>query len=317
MFSLMRRPVAIPIPSHTHTPGINDQTESTVIDGKGTNLLLWALTAFYAAARILQVYPGRIPMLVVVALHVFPPAIFALIHGAKSYGWGGILRFVVISLVIGNIFENLGVLTGFPFGHYYFTDVMGPKLWNVPILLGLAYVGMAYLSWTLARVILGDMQIPVAGSRVVTLPLVAGFLMVAWDLSQDPVWATILRCWVWLNGGAYFGVPLSNFFGWYLTVYIIYQLFAFYLRGRSPARGPFPVSYWYQALVFYGLSAAGNFLLIIPRPRLSGVSDAAGKLWNVGDITGSCTLVTLFTMGAFAILAWIRLLDQKGETRSI
>lgn len=309
----MRRPAAITFPSRTHPPGINDRSESTLINGQGTNILLWAVIAFYAAARILQVYPGRIPMLAVVALHVFPPAIFALIHGAKCYGWGGILRFVTISLVVGNVFENLGVITGFPYGRYYFTDVMGPKLWNVPILLGLAYVGMAYLSWTLACVILGGMKSPVVGGRVITIPLVAGFLMVAWDLSQDPVWATILRCWVWQNGGAYFGVPLSNFLGWYLTVYIIYQLFALYLRGRSPTPGPLSVSYWYHALVFYGVSAAGNFLLIIPRPGVSDVSDATGKQWNVGDITGTCVLVTLFTMGAFAILAWIRLSDQKGS----
>jgi len=294
----------------------NGQTESTGIEGKGTNILLWAVVASYVAARILQVYPGRIPMLAVVALHVFPPAIFALIHGAKCYGWGGILRFVSITLVIGNIFENLGVRTGFPYGHYYFTDVMGPKLWNVPILLGLAYVGMAYLSWTLARVILRCMKAPVVGSRVITIPLIAGFLMVAWDLSQDPVWATVSRCWVWRNGGVYFGVPVSNFLGWYLTVYIIYQLFALYLRGLSPTREPLSIGYWYQALVFYGVSAAGNFLLIIPRPGPSVVSDAAGKQWDVGDITGACVLVTLFTMGAFALFAWIRLSEQKGESGS-
>jgi putative membrane protein len=150
-----------------------------VTGGTGTNFLLWAVIAFYAAARIFQVYPGRIPMLAVVALHVFPPTIVALIHGAKCYGWGGILRFVAISFLIGNSFENVGVRTGFPYGHYHFTEVMGPRLWNVPILLGLAYVGMAYLSWTLARVILGGMQAPVVGSRVITIPLVAGFLMVA------------------------------------------------------------------------------------------------------------------------------------------
>src|SRR5215469_16339823 len=33
---------------------------------------------------------------------------------------------------------------------------MGPKLSAVPITLGLAYVGMAYLSWTLAGIICGE-----------------------------------------------------------------------------------------------------------------------------------------------------------------
>lgn len=56
---------------------------------------------------------------------------------------------------------------------------------------------------------------------------------------------------------------------------------------------------WYQALVFYGVSAAGNFLLIIPRPGLSGVSDATGKQWNVGDIP-SRSGCQLFSATCFA-----------------
>jgi len=40
--------------------------------------------------------------------------------------------------------------------------------------------------------------------------------MTAWDLSMDPVWAEIYHAWVWRDGEAYYGVPISNFFGWLL-----------------------------------------------------------------------------------------------------
>lgn len=218
--------------------------------------------------------------------------------------------FVALSVVVGNIFENLSILTGFPFGHYYFTDVMGPKLLHVPILLGLAYVGMGYLSWTLGRVILGSQQAPV-GWRVVALPLIASFIMVAWDLSMDPVWATILHSWIWLRGGAYFGVPISNFLGWYLTVYVIYQMFALYLRQHPTNRNPMPPGYWQSAVAFYGISAAVNILLVIPRAGQAVVSDNTGAQWKVSDITGMCALVTIFTMGAFTVLAWVRLQKSR------
>lgn len=278
-----------------------------------TILVLWALIVLYAVARVLQVFPGRVPMLAVVALHVLPPAVFALVHGARLHRIRGILTFFAICLVIGNIFENLGVRTGFPFGRYSFTDLMGPKLLGVPILLGLAYLGMAYLSWTLARAILEGMRSPLAGSRVVTLPLVAGFIMVAWDLAMDPVWATILHAWIWLQGGAYFGVPVSNFLGWYLDVYVIYQLFALYLRGHSTRPDPLPSSYWRLPVIFYGVSAAGNILLAIPSAGRAVVSDPTGAQWRVSDITGACALVSIFTMGAFALLAWVRIADQDTE----
>jgi hypothetical protein len=36
------------------------------------------------------------------------------------------------------------------------------------------------------------------------------------------------------NGGGFFGVPLVNFLGWTLTVYLFMQVFARYLRSRGP-----------------------------------------------------------------------------------
>jgi hypothetical protein len=244
--------------------------------------------------------------------NVFPPAVFALLHGARYYGWRGIAVFIALILVLGNIFENLGVRTGFPFGHYYFTDVMGPKLSVVPIMLGLAYVGMSYLSWTIATLILGTIGRPLVGRRIIVLPLFAAFVMVS-DFSMDPVWSTVLRAWVWVQGGRYFGVPVSNFFGWYLTVYVIFQSFALYQRGGGTEHRTLPRGYWREPLVFYAVSGAGNLLLAIPRPGSSMVSDPTGALWRVSDITGTCALVTIFTMGVFTLLAWARLNERRSQ----
>jgi uncharacterized membrane protein len=112
---------------------------------RGANLLFWLLLGIYIFARFLQVYPGRVQMLAIVALHVFPPALFAIIHGTRIYRIRGILVFIGIALAVANFYDALSLRTGFSFGHYYFTSLMGPKLGSVPVLLGLAYVGMAYL----------------------------------------------------------------------------------------------------------------------------------------------------------------------------
>ncbi len=141
--------------------------------------------------------------------------------------------------------------------------------------------------------------------------------MVAWDLSTDPVWSTIVHSWIWLQGGAYFGVPVTNFFGWYLTVYIFYQLFALYLRGSSTNPEPLPTSYWSLAVLFYAVSAAGNLLLTIPQPGLSVVSDPTGAQWKVSDITRVCAVASIFTMGAFAMLAAARLTDRNTTVLTI
>jgi putative membrane protein len=284
---------------------------------RGTTLALWALIGIYAIARVLQVFHDRVPMTLIVTLHIFPPIIFAAIHGALRYRVRGILIFFAISLFVGNIVENVGVATGIPFGSYYFTDLMGPKIFHVPIMLGLAYLGVGYLSWTLARVMLRSTQRPLSGSRVILVPLLAAFVMVVWDFAMDPIWSTVLHAWIWQRGGSYFGVPVSNFLGWYLDVYLIFQFFALYLRGRPANASSLPPSYWRLAITFYGVSALGNLLVMIPQPGLSVVTGPVGVQWKVSVITGACALVSIFIMGGFAALAWTRVGGGKTTERSV
>src|SRR2546423_5859089 len=168
------------------------------------------LVSLFEVARVLQILPGKLPVAGVIALHVLPLLVFALIHGAMFYGRRGVLIFFLISFIVGNLFENLGVATGFPFGRYYYTDMMGPKLFHVPILVGFAYPWMGYLSWTLGRVILGNVRSPLVGRRIITLPLVAAFIMIALDLAHDPVWANIDRLWIWQDHGDDFCVAVNQ-----------------------------------------------------------------------------------------------------------
>ena len=268
-----------------------------------TGRILWLLVAVYAAARVTQAFPEHLSIAAIMALHVIPAMAFALVHGRVVYGWRGILTFTGLCLGIGFAVENAGVITGFPYGHYHFTHVIGPMLWNVPVLLGMAYVGMGYVSWTLGRLIVGP--------RLVLLPLAAAFIMVAWDLSMDHVWSNLVHGWVWERGGSYFGVPFSNFAGWYATMFVIYQLFALYLRGRKEADPrSLPAGFWRSAVAFYAVSAAGNVFVIPPAMRSSFITDAAGTPWSVGAIVGSAMLVSVFVMGAFALIAYARLGDR-------
>jgi putative membrane protein len=281
----------------------------------GSGVALGLILATYACARVLEIAPTSIPRTAVVALDVLSALAFALVDGARHYRLRGMLVFAVICAVVGNLSENLSVNTGFPFGHYYFSELMGPKLFQVPVLLGLAYIGMAYVSWVVARLIVGDPKAPVAGARLIALPLVASFVMVAWDLAQDPVWGTVLHGWVWRDGGPWFGVPVSNYLGWFGTVFTIYLLFALHLRRHpvphiSPDRGS-----WRPALLFYAFCAAGNVLQTIPRAVPAVVQDPAGHTWRVADITGASALVSTLVMGAFVCFAWIKLTERENPAR--
>lgn len=272
----------------------------------GLRNVLVALLIVYAGARVLQIFPTRAPALLIVVLHVLPPAIFAFVHGRRVYGTRGILIFMALCLGIGIFFESVSLRTGFPFGHYFFTGVMGPKVFALPVLLALAWVGVGYLAWVVATLMVGAPARSRAGTWLV--PFVAAVVMSAWDLAMDQVWANIDHAWVWQQGGGYFGVPFSNYFGWMLTAWVFYQVFALWLRGQEPQAAS---REWNRlAVLMYGTVAAGNLLLAVPSAIPAGfpatIADAAGRRWLTSDIVGICILISVFVMGPFALLAWFR-----------
>jgi uncharacterized membrane protein len=63
------------------------------------------------------------------------------------------------------------------------------------------------------------------------------FGVTQWDLVMDPPTATIAKAWIWHDGGADFGVPLSNYLGWLLTAFLFSLAFAVICGAIARARG--------------------------------------------------------------------------------
>jgi putative membrane protein len=273
-------------------------------------ILLWATLAVYVVARICQMYADRLPALLIVVLHVDPPAVFALVHGSMLYRRRGILVFTLLCLDVAGFLESLSLRTGVPFGSYSFTDVMGPKLSGLPILLVLAYLGMAYCSWVMSLLITGTRK-PMRGLRAVMVPLLASFVMLAWDLAMEADWSTVDRAWIWRDGGPFFGVPVSNFFGWYVTAFVYFLGFALYCRSRAPLAAPVPRIYWRAAIFLYAVCALGNLLILRLPMAAPIVFDASGKAWITAHILRADALVSIFLMGFVVVLAWRGLDDAS------
>ena len=282
--------------------------------------LLWTLVAGFTVVTLLRsLAPDVVPPLVELTLVTLLPLVFAFAHGSVNYRFRDVLAFAAITLVVSNMFENMSILTGFPFGHYYYTDGLGPKLFLVPLLIGPAYLGTGYLAWTLARLILGATEQRLPGYFILTVPVLASFLMVSWDLSFDPLASTINHLWIWQQGGNYFGVPFSNFMGWFLTVFVFFQLFALYLRNRQNAYAPVQAmarEYWLQAVIFYGVIGLGIALNILTQTTNATIADARGVLWRTQDIYVVSGLVSIFTMIAFTVLSLMKIAELPSAVRT-
>jgi putative membrane protein len=233
----------------------------------------------------------------------------ACLHASMTYGFRHMLALFAICVVTTFAIENLGVATGFPFGHYHFeVGVDLPHIGAIPMIVGPLWFGMGYFSWRVASILLDDADRRLDRNvNLIALPIVAAFVATQWDMAMEPGAATIAKAWIWHDGGAHFGVPLSNYFGWLLTAWLFFQMFALYLRRLHGV--------WAQhsetalnavAILFYVCSGLTQ---IVPwmMGQSDDVTDAAGHVWKIADLREATVAILICTMLFTALLAALRL----------
>ena len=115
---------------------------------------------------------------------------------------------IIVTIGFGIAIELLGTGTGIPFGNYTY-GAPGPSILGVPIL-----VIVGWWSFT----ILAIAAAPDRGIR-----WLAPLFLVAWDLGLDPLMVD-QGFWQFDPVGRYFGIPISNFVGWYVAGVILVSI---------------------------------------------------------------------------------------------
>jgi putative membrane protein len=144
------------------------------------------------------------------------------IHAYVAFGRSFVIKFLTIALLATLVIEVLGVATGFPFGTYeYDPQRLGISVLGVPLLIPFAWFMMLYPAWLVSR--------DLFKSRYLAIPTGA-LLMSTWDLYLDPQMVNE-GYWVWfVDGIATKDIPLTNFFGWFLSTAVIFTLLSFALK---------------------------------------------------------------------------------------
>jgi putative membrane protein len=240
----------------------------------------------------------------------------AVSHAVLFYGWKDGLALFAICVAVTFVMENIGATTGWPFGHYHFeVGANLPHVGAIPAIVGPLWFGMGYFSWHVAAVLLGVPARPCGAFERFALPPVAAFVMTQWDVVMEPAESTIAKAWIWHDGGAHFGVPLSNYAGWLLTSWLFFQAFAIYLSRRPGL--PVPLPGWTRTLRLIAIAFYLSSGLTHLTPWLIGqggeVADAAGQLWRVSDLRGVTVVTMLFTMFATSMLAVLRLASERAD----
>lgn len=108
--------------------------------------------------------------------------------------------------------EFVGVLTGYPYGHFEYGVDLGPMFAGlVPAALPLFFLPLVVNAYLLCSLFFGRL----AGRTAVRIPTVI-VAVIGMDLALDPA-AVSIGFWAYDAVGAYYGVPWMNFLGWTLS----------------------------------------------------------------------------------------------------
>ncbi|MCL4452711.1 MAG: carotenoid biosynthesis protein [Candidatus Thermoplasmatota archaeon] len=144
---------------------------------------------------------------------VFIP--FYFFHSIRLKGIKYTAIFFSVSYSLSFIMEIIGVHTGIPFGKYSYSHILGPEILSVPVAVPFLWSSLLYFSSLATR---GRILIP-------------AILLTALDLSFDPRFS--MHLWHWAIPGIYFGVPVTNFIGWFITSVLIYSILYFLIKNED------------------------------------------------------------------------------------
>ncbi|QGZ38580.1 putative membrane protein [Pseudoduganella flava] len=228
-------------------------------------LISAALLAAFLAVLVLRGFAETTLLLILSSLFMFAASAASAVH---LLGGRATLRFVLIAVVTGWLAEQLGSSYGWFFGDYTYTEVLGPRVGDVPIVIPLMWFGLTYGAYVIANLIVW--QAPVDRSEgtgwMLVLALLAALIVTSWDLAADPYFVRTLKAWIMeKQDGWWFGETLQGFVGWAGVSFAIILAFRLTLR-RAPIAPALPAArrHVLVPLAIYGGSLVFQVALVEP-----------------------------------------------------
>ncbi len=206
-------------------------------------LLFLAVSAFFMVNVPLPPWSHWLSGLNVVLFAI--PAFWAT---RRWLGWRDALLLWSLLGVYALLIETLAIFTGFPYGHFGYSEFLGAKLFGeTPWTVFLAWTPLIIGAYVVARTMF---------TKVALRVIAAAVIATIFDLVLDPG-AVKLGFWLYAGDVGFYGVPLSNFGGWLFTATVATLLIEAFLWRAKPLL-PVPVQLTSSAflIVFFWTSIA-------------------------------------------------------------
>jgi putative membrane protein len=188
-------------------------------------------------------------------------ALAGVLHAAGKLGRQRAALIFVFGFVISLASELSGTGTGYPFGPYSYSGLLGYKIGGlVPFNIPTSWFFMLYCSLAIC----GRLLRPTDDGRTkLVWAVAAGFILTAWDVSMDPAMVKTVH-WVWhlkppaeqtlveriFVSDIFYGMPLSNWLGWILTGIVVARVMLAFVPPSAWARDVAPSNFplWLYAV---------------------------------------------------------------------
>lgn len=145
-------------------------------------------------------------------------AIAALLHATWAFGWRRATGLFAAGAGIALGAELIGTSSGFPFGDYAYTSLLGYRiLGRVPFPIPISWFYMLYCALAMCSRVLPARN---DGRTRWMWAAASAAMLTAWDVAMDPAMVQTAH-WVWQQPGAFYGMPLTNWIGWFGTGLLI------------------------------------------------------------------------------------------------
>ena len=180
--------------------------------------------------------------------------------GATSAKW-----LLLLSLTLGGAAEQIGVLTGQPFGPFRYTEVLGPWLGLVPMVVPMMWFALCFAAGVVAQLVLRRRPLALRHDPPGWPILLAAALVTAFDLGAKTYFVHLRKAWIEEdgNGTAWFGLGHQGFIGWAGTAAVILGVHALVAKpphgqpriASLPAVWPVyvPLGLYLGALLFFSI----------------------------------------------------------------
>ena len=235
--------------------------------------------------------------------YVVLAALAALAHAAARSSWMRASLLLVAGTLISLGAELLGTSTGLPFGPYSYTSLLGWRVAGlVPFPIPLSWFYMLYASLAMLGRLLPPRDDRWSKVRWAAL---AGLVLTAWDVAMDPAMSFATPHWIWHTRGFFYGMPLLNWFGWWLTGSVVARAMlaimppSEFASRVSPSRFPlvlyavngvFPIAICLRHGLWW---AAGLGALAMAVPLILAMrARSPARVGAIASATGSATVPT-------------------------